>query len=84
MMKAIFQAAGSDSFWGVTVSEMHSIALRAGYVIPASEWKTLVSQAKAVFFVIQTKGIVRRTKNDIVNIALMLHYGDRIPQVFHD
>lgn len=84
MMQAIFQAAESDSFWGSTVSALHTEALRAGYIIPASEWKELVSRAKAVFFVITTKGIIKRTKNDVVNIALMLHFGDRIPQVFHD
>ena len=84
MMKAIFQAAESDSFWGSTVSALHTEALRAGYIIPANEWKELVSRAKAVFFVITTKGIIKRTKNDVVNIALMLHFGDRIPQVFHD
>lgn len=82
MMEGIFKAAQNDEFWGATVSALHSIALRSGYIIPATEWENLVSTAKAVFFVIPTKEITKRTKNDVVNIALMLHYKEHIPQVF--
>ena len=84
MMEGIFKAAESDSFWGATVSALHSIALRAGYIIPANEWRYLISRAKAVFFVAKSSSIKRRTSNEIVNIALMLYKNEDIPQVFHD
>ena len=84
MMKAIFQAAESDSFWGSTASALHTKALRAGYIIPAKEWKNLISLAKATFFVVKSSSVKRRTDNELVNIALMLYKNEEIKQVFHD
>jgi hypothetical protein len=84
MMKAIFQAAESDSFWGATCEALHTKALRAGYIIPAKEWRNLLSLAKATFFVAKSSHIIKRTDNEIVNIAIMLYKNEPIKQVFHD
>ena len=69
-MKTIFKQAAHDGFWGLTESQMHTLALRAGVIIPERKWKNLISQAKSYFFVSPNeKG---PTMCSVVNIAIKM------------
>ena len=69
-MKKVFLQAQEDAFWGLTESQMHTMTLRAGVIIPNDAWANLIAQAKAYFFVSPNeKGL---TKNSVVNIAIKM------------
>jgi len=79
-MKQIFKQSQKKSFWNLSDSEMHTLALRAGVVIPEKEWNNLVSKAKAYFFVSPNeKG---PTKSSIVNIAIKIWKEESIHNCF--
>lgn len=82
-MKSIFLQAGKDAFWNLTVSQMHTVALRAGYIIPTKEWDELVSQAKACFFIVKVDKVKKRTDNNIVNIAIALYKDEELPTIYN-
>lgn len=79
-MKKVFLQAEQDAFWGLTESQMHTLALRNGVIIPNDAWTNLIAQAKAYFFVSPNeKGI---TENSLVNIAIKMWLGQPLHNCF--
>lgn len=80
-MKEIFKAAAAPSFWGISEAEAHTLALKSGVIIPASEWSNTFSHAKACYFVSRARK--RRTKNELVNLACALYLNEPLKNVFN-